>query len=182
VALLSMVSFPTEITDHRVVTLGRERREPYRLLALQKRVEEMEDRRDEQFKVFSDFRAANYDQLLRVQRQVSEDPAKKLDGPLGELQKQWDAFREEQKAVIASLHEAQQALEWEIRIIKKSLQKEMPPEELEGETLTKSASVRVTTTEGEERSYDVILTRYDLKNSFGAVVPTRWIVTAVEPG
>jgi hypothetical protein len=180
VALLSMVSFPEDITDHRVVTIGRERREPYRLPALQKRVEEVKDRRDEEFKVYSQFRAANYDQLLRVQRQLGDDPAKKLDGPLGELQRQWDAFREEQKAVIGSLHEAQQALEWELRIIQKSLQKEMSPDELEGETLTRSASVRVTTKEGAERAYDVILTRYDLKNSFGAVVPTRWIVTAVE--
>jgi hypothetical protein len=180
VALLSMVSFPSEVTDFRVVTVGAERREPYRLNAMRERVEEAEDRRDEQFKLFSDFRQANYDELLKVQRQASEDPAKKLEGRLGELQRQWDAFREERAAVVASLHEAQQALEWEIRTIQKSLQKEASPEELEGETVTKVASVRVTTKGEGERAYIVTLTRYDVKNSFGAVVPTRWIVTGVE--
>jgi hypothetical protein len=180
VALLSMVAFPGEITDFRVVTLSGERREPYRLPSLRARVEEAEDRREEQYKLFSDFRTANYDELLRVQRQVGEDPARKLEGRPGELQAQWDAFREEREAIVASLYEAQQELEWEIRAVQKSLQKEAPPEELEGETLTRAASVRVTTGEG-ERSYVVTLTRYDVKNLFGAVVPTRWIVSAVQP-
>ncbi len=180
VALLSMVSFPGEVTDFRVVTVSEERRGPYRLASMRARVEEAEDRRDEQFKLFSDFRKANYDELLRVQRQVGEDPAKKLEGRLGELQRQWDAFRQEREVVVAGLHEAQQELEWEIRAVQKSLQKEVPPEELEGETLIKAASVRATTKDQGERVYVVTLTRYDLRNSFGAVVPTRWIVTAVE--
>jgi hypothetical protein len=181
VALLSMVSFPAEITDYRVVTLGSERREPYRLPALRARVEEAEDRRDDQYKAFSEFRRANYDELLRLQRQRGEDPTKTFEGRQGDLQEQWDAFREEQNAVVKSLHEAQLALEWEIRTIQKSLQTEMAPDTLEGETLSKVAFVRVTTKAEGERAYDVTLTRYDLKNSFGAVVPTRWIVTGVEP-
>ncbi len=181
VALLSMVAFPGEVTDFRVMTVSSERREPYRLASLRARVEEAEDRRDEQFKLFSDFRRANYDELLKVQRQVGEDPGKKLEGRLGELQRQWDAFREEREVLVASLHEAQQDLEWEIRRVQKSLQREADPEYLEGETLSKDASVRVTTKEEGERTYLVTLTRYDVKNSFGAVVPTRWIVSAVSP-
>ncbi len=176
-----MVSFPGEILDHRVVTIGDERREPYRLVALRERVDQAEERRDEQYKEFSVFRQANYDELLRMQRQILDQPQKSLEGRLGELQKQWDAFRAERQAMVTSLHEAQQALELEIRTIQKSLQKETPPEELEGETVTKVASVRVTTKEEAERTFLVTLTRYDVKNSFGAVVPTRWIVTAVEP-
>ena len=79
-------------------------------------------------------------------------------------------------------HEAQLALEAEIRTIQKSLQTETAPDALEGETLTKVAFVKVTTESEGERAYNVTLTRYDLKNSNGAVVPTRWVVTGVEPG
>jgi hypothetical protein len=83
--------------------------------------------------------------------------------------------------VVSSLHEAELELEGEIRRVHKSLQREAAPEYLTGETLSKEASVRVTTKEDGEGVYVVTLTRYDVKNSFGAVVPTRWIVTAVEP-
>jgi hypothetical protein len=181
VALLSMVAFPGEILQFRVLTVGEERRAPYRVTALRERVHEAEARRDEQFKRFGDFRQANYDELLKLQRLLLDDPARKLDARAGELKRQWDGFREESRATMTSLHEAKQALEWEIRIVQKSLQRESDPEHLTGETLTKEASVRVTTKEHGEGVYVVTLTRYDVKNSFRAVVPTRWIVTSVQP-
>jgi hypothetical protein len=181
VALLSMVAFPAEVADFRVVTLGEERRGPYRVSSMRERVEQAESRRDEQFKLFGDFRQANYDELLKVQRFLRDDPGRRLEGRLGELQRQWDAFREERDVVVSSLHEAELELEGEIRRVHKSLQREAAPEYLTGETLSKEASVRVTTKEDGEGVYVVTLTRYDVKNSFGAVVPTRWIVTAVEP-
>ncbi|MGH9389531.1 MAG: hypothetical protein ACRD1Z_07940 [Vicinamibacteria bacterium] len=181
VALLSMVAFPGEVVDFRVLTLGEERRGPYRVSSMRERVDEAENRRVEQFKLFGDFRQANYDELLKLQRLVRDEPGRKLDGRLGELQRQWDAFREERDVVVSSLHEAEQELEGEIRRVHKSLQREAAPEFLTGETLTKEASVRVTTKDDGEGVYVVTLTRYDVKNSFGAVVPTRWMVTAVAP-
>ena len=181
VALLSMVAFPAEVADYRVVTLGEERRGPYRVSSMRERVEQAEDRRDEQYKLFGDFRQANYDELLKVQRFLRDDSGRRLEGRLGELQRQWDAFREERDVVVSSLHDAELELEGEIRRVHKSLQREAAPEYLTGETLSKEASVRVTTKEDGEGVYVVTLTRYDVKNSFGAVVPTRWIVTAVEP-
>lgn len=181
VALLSMVAFPGEVLDFRVVTMNEERRGPYRVAAMRERVDEAGNRRDQQFKLFGDFRQANYDELLKLQRLVRNDPGRKLDGRLRELQRQWEAFREERDVVVSSLHQAEQELEGEIRRVQKSLQREADPEFLTGETLTKEASVRVTTKEDGENVYVVTLTRYDVKNTFGAVVPTRWIVTAVEP-
>jgi hypothetical protein len=181
VALLSIVAFPLEVVDYRVVTIGEERRGPYRVSSMRERVEQAEDRRDEQFRLFGEFRQANYDELLRIQRLLRDDPARRLEGSLGELQGQWEAFREERRTVVTSLHEAERELEWEIRRVQKSLQREAAPEYLTGETLTKEASVRVTTKEQGDGVYVVTLTRYDVKNSFGAVVPTRWIVTGVEP-
>lgn len=181
VALLSMVAFPGQVIEFRVLTVGEERRGPYRLAALRGRADEAEKRRDEQFKVFGNFRQANYDDLLKVQRLLRDDPDRKLEGRLGELQRQWDAFRKERRTTVSSLHEAQQDLEWEIRCVQKALQRDADPESLTGETLTKEASVRVSTRGNGDGVYVVTLTRYDVENSFGAVVPTRWIVTAVAP-
>lgn len=183
VALLSMVAFPGEVRDFRVMTLGEELRGPYRVLSMRERVEEAEDRRQEQYKLFGEFRQSNYNELLRLQRLLRDDtkrPGRKLDAHLGELQRQWEAFREERDVLVASFHEAEQELEREIRRVQTSLQREAAPEYLTGETLSKEASVQVTTKDGREGNYVVTLTRYDVKNSFGAVVPTRWIVTAVE--
>jgi len=177
-----MVSFPGEISTFRVVALSDALRGPYRVPSMRERVEEAEDRRDEQFRIFGEFRRVNYEELLRVQRRLQDDPEAKLDPRQAELQREWDAFREERAAVVASLREAEQALEWELRCVTKSLQREAAPEYLTGETLTKDATVKASAAGKGEETYVVTLTRYELKNSFGALVPTRWIVTAVEPG
>jgi hypothetical protein len=181
VAQLSTAAFPGEVLDYRLIRMAEERRGPYRIAAMRERVEGAEARRDEQYKSFSAFRQANYDELLRVQRLLGDDPERKLDGRLGELQREWDAFREERRVLVSSLHEAEQELEREIRRVQKSLQSPAAPLDLTGETLTREASVRVTTTEAGEGVYVVTLTRYDVRNSNGGVVPTRWIVTAVDP-
>jgi hypothetical protein len=182
VALLSMVAFPGKVVDYRLVSVGSERREPFRLVALREQVEGAEARRDEQFDAFSGFRRANYDELLRIQKLLAENPERKLDGRLGELEARWEAFRDERREVVTSLHEAERALEREIRLVQKSLQREANPESLAGETLTKPASVRVTTQEsGGERAFVVTLTRFDLRNAHGAVIPSRWVVSGVEP-
>ncbi|HEY7819721.1 MAG TPA: hypothetical protein VIG29_15980 [Vicinamibacteria bacterium] len=182
VALLSMVAFPGKLVDYRVVSVGSELRARYRLSAVRERVEAAEARRNEQFEAFSEFRRTNYDELLRVQKLLAEDPERKLEGRLAELDARWNAFRDERRQVVTSLHEAERALEREVRLVSKSLQQEAEPEQLEGETLTKAASIRVTTEEGGgEQAFVVTLTRFDLRNSRGAVVPSRWVVSAVAP-
>jgi hypothetical protein len=180
VAALSMVAFPDEVLAWKLLTVGEQLREPYRVPQLRQRVEDAEDRRDEQFKAFGEFRQQNYDDLARIQRRLRDDPQHQFTGHLLDLKRQWDAFREERRAVVAGLHEAERDLEWEIRRVNKSLMRESSPEYLTGETLRKEVRVRVTTPSG-ERDYRITLTRYDLRNQFDAVVPTRWIVTEVEP-
>jgi hypothetical protein len=176
-----MVAFPGQVAQFRVVALSETRRGPYRIPSLRDRVKQAEGGRDEQYRAFSEFRQANYDDLLRVQRRLTEDPGAQLDGRLLELRERWEAFREERSALVAGLREAEQELELEIRRVQKSLQREADPEYLTGETLEKDATARVSTKDKGEGTYVVTLTRYDVKNAFGAVVPTRWIVTAVGP-
>lgn len=181
VAALSTLAFPEKLTDWEVLEIGPARSEPYRVPELRERVEAAEDERDAQFRAFGDFRQQNYDDLARIQKRLRDDPDYRFEGRLGELQARWDAYSAERREVVAELREAEIELEREIRRVQKSLQRESSPEYLSGETLRKEARVRVVTEGGEEGVYLVTLTRYQLRNQFDAVVPSRWIITDVEP-
>lgn len=178
VAALSMVAFPEDVSDWNVLEISEERAAPYPVPALREAVELAEDERDAQFKVFGDFRRENYDDLRRIQARLREDPEHRFSGRYGELQEQWDVFREQRREVVANLREAELALEREIRRVNKSLQRESTPEYLTGQMILKDARVRVTTPAGDQH-YVVTLTRYELQNQFDALVPARWIITEV---
>jgi len=180
VAALSMVAFPEDVESWNVLEISEERRETYVVPDLTAKVEAAEDERDAQFKVFGEFRQSNYETLRRIQARLREEPDYRFTGRLGELQDEWDAFSEGRREVVAKLRDAELELEREIRRVNKSLQRESSPEYLTGETLRKEALVRVTSASGDTR-YQVALTRYALQNQFDAAVPTRWIVTAIEP-
>lgn len=179
VAALSMVAFPDEVASWNVLEIGAERSEPYRVPELRELVAQAEDERDAQFKVFGEFRQQNYDTLRRIGARLGEEPDYHFPGKLGELQDTWEAFRSERRQVVAKLHDAEMALEQEIRRVTKSLQRESSPEYLTGGTRNKDARVRVTTPAGDAH-YTVTLTQYELENQFDALVPARWIITAVE--
>lgn len=178
VAALAMVAFPEEVEEWRVLGLSEPVSEPYVVPGLRDSVEAIEDERDAQFRVFGDFRRENYDDLARIQRQLRDEPDFRFSGRLGELQQRWDGFREERREVVAKLRTAELALEREIRRVTKSLQRESTPEYLQGQRIQREARVRVTTPSG-DRHVRVTLSRYELENQFGAVVPSRWIITAI---
>lgn len=178
VAALSMVAFPNEVESWNVLEISDASSEPYRVPELREKVGAVEDERDAQFRVFGEFRQANYETLRRIGARLREEPAYHFPGELGELQDEWDAFREERRMVVAKLRDAEMELEREIRLVNKSLQRESSPAYLTGQALVKNARVRVTTPAG-DGLYDITLTRYELKNQFDALIPSRWIITAV---
>ena len=177
-----MVAFPEDLESWNILEISDERRDPYLVPELRQIVETAEDERDAQFKVFGEFRRENYETLRRIGTRVRDEPDYHFPGQNGELQDQWEVFRLERRQVIAKLHEAEIALEREIRRVTKSLQRESSPEYLTGATLRKDARVRVTTPAPDEHDehYTITLTRYELKNQFAALVPARWIITEVE--
>lgn len=181
VAQLSMVAFPEDVRAWRLLEISEPTREPYKVPLLRQRVAEAEDKRDRQFKEFGDFRNRNYDELAKIQRLLQRDSEASFSGHLLDLQQEWEAFRQERRTLVEQLHQAQRDLELEIRTVSKSLQRESTPEYLTGEAVHVRARARVTTSGGAERVFVLVLTRYDLKNQFGAAVPTRWIVTAISP-
>lgn len=181
VAALSMMAFPEPLSDWEVLEIGPVRSEPYRVPELRQRVDAAEDERDAQFRDFGDFRQKNYDDLAKIQKTLTENPDFRFTGRLGELQQQWDAYREARREVVAKLRNAELALEREVRRVEKSLQRESSPQYLTGETLCKDVRVRVVAPSGESSVYVITLTRYQLENQFDAVVPSRWIITEVKP-
>jgi len=178
VAALSMVAFPEDVESWNILEISDERRDPYLVPELRQIVGTAEDERDAQFKVFGEFRRENYETLRRIRARLVDEPDYHFPGRNGELQDQWAAFRLERRQVVAKLHEAEVALEGEIRRVNKSLQRESFPEYLTGVALRKDARVRVTTLEGDGH-YIITLTQYELKNQFDSLVPARWIVTEV---
>lgn len=178
VAALSMVAFPEDVESWNILEIGAERRDPYLVPELRESVGAAEDERDAQFKVFGEFRRENYDTLMRIRARLIDDPEYHFPGRNGELQDEWAAFRLERRQVVAKLHEAEIALEQEIRRVNKSLQRESFPEYLTGVALRKDARVRVTTGDGDGH-YVITLTQYELTNQFDSLVPARWIVTEV---
>ena len=180
VAALSMMVFPDPLADWQVLTIGPVRSEPYLVPELRERVKAAENERDAQFREFGDFRQKNYDDLARIQRRLSEDPDAQFSGQLGELRAQWDAYRDSRREVVAKLRDAELDLEREIRRVEKSLQRDARPEYLTGETLHEDVVVRVENAQSQNTEYVVELTRYELRNQFDAVIPSRWIISRVE--
>ena len=178
VAALSMVAFPADVESWNILEISDERRDPYLVPELRQIVASAEDERDAQFKVFGEFRRKNYETLRRISVRLSDEPEYHFPGQLGELQDQWEVFRQERRQAEAKLHQAEIALEREIRRVNKSLQRESRPEYLSGEILRKDGRVRVTTAAGDEH-YTITVTQYELKNRFDALVPARWIITEV---
>ncbi len=179
-AALSMVAFPEEVESWNVLEIGMVRREPYLLPELRQDVGRVEDERDVQSKVFGEFRQGNYEALRRIGERLRVDAEYHFPGRLGELQDEWELLRLERRQVVAKLHDAEIAFEQEIRRVNKSLERESNSEHLTGEILKKDALVRVTTPDGDKR-YSLSLSRYELTNPFDALVPARWIITAVTP-
>ena len=178
---LSMAGFPGgpveswEILESGMVTEG-----PYRVPELRQEETDAERARDEQFKIFYDFRQANQEALARITDRRDGNPEVAIGGRLGEIAAEWDAHAAERRRLVTSLSEVQMALEEERRRAQRSLLREAPVDYLAGNISEQEVLVR-TVEEGAVREYRFTLIRYNLQNQQGAEVPARWIIAAIEP-
>ncbi len=178
---LSMVSFPGgPVESWEVVEIGSVTAGPYRVPELRAEETAAAAARDEQFKVFYDFRQANRDALEAIASRREQNPDAGLGGGLGEIAAAWDAHAEERRRLVSSLSEVQMALQEERRRTGRSLLREAPVDYLTGNISEQEVLVR-TVEEGNEHAYRFSLLRYDLQNQYGAEVPSRWIIAAIEP-
>ena len=177
---VSMVAFPGgaveswEIAETGPITEG-----PYRVPELREEETASEAARDEQFKVFYDFRQANQEALAAITDRRERNPAAAIGGRLGEVAAAWDEHSAERRRLVSTLSEVQMALEEERRRAQRSLLREAPVDYLSGNVLEQELLVR-TVEEGAGREYRFVLIRYNLRNQHGAEVPSRWMIAAIE--
>lgn len=178
---LSMAGFPGgpveswEILESGAVTEG-----PYRIPELRQEETDAARARDEQFKIFYDFRQGNQEALARITDRRDGNPDVAIGGRLGEIAAEWDAHAAERRRLVTSLSEVQMALEEERRRAQRSLLREAPVDYLAGHISEQEVLVR-TVEEGAAREYRFALIRYDLQNQHDAAIPARWIIAAIEP-
>ena len=153
---------------------------PYRVPELRQEETAAERARDEQFKIFYDFRQGNQEALGRILDRRDGNPDVAIGGRLGEIAAAWDAHAAERRRLVSSLSEVQMALEEERRRAQRSLLREAPVDYLTGNISEQEVLVR-TVEEGAAREYRFALIRYNLQNQHGAEVPARWIIAAIEP-
>ena len=178
---VSMIAFPGgPVASWELVETGPTIEGPYRVPELREEETAAEAARDEQFKIFQDFRQANRDALAAITDRRGPDPDMAIGGRLGEVAAAWDAHAEERRRLVSELSEVQMALQEERRRAQRSLLREAPVDYLAGNIAEQELLVR-TVEEGAGREYRFTLLRYQLHNQHGAEVSSRWIIGAIEP-
>ena len=177
---MSMVAFPGgPIESWEIVETGPITEGPYRVPELREEESAAEAARDEQFKVFYDFRQANQEALAAITDRRERNPDAAIGGRLGEVAAAWDEHSAERRRLVSTLSEVQMALEEERRRAQRSLLREAPVDYLSGNVSEQELLVR-TVEEGAGREYRFVLIRYNLRNQHGAEVPSRWMIAAIE--
>ena len=184
VAAVSLVAFPGEgVASWRVLEIRPTRSERFRLPELQEEAKAAKKARDEQFSRFSDFRRAHYDDLVRIQNRLDQDPDHAFGESLADLRRQWDAYVAERRTLELTLRERERGLEDERRPARESVLTGDVIDLFDGEVLTREVLVGVESPgdAGEETSYLFTLRRYDLTRRLDNFTPpSRWIITRIE--
>jgi hypothetical protein len=185
VAAVSLVAFPGEgVASWRVLSVRPTHSERFRLSGLRVEALAAKRARDEQFSRFSDFRRANYDDLVTILDQLDEDPEHVFTGRFAELRREWDDYMEERGTLEGNLRELGQAMEAERRPASESVLTGDEIDLFEGEVLTQEILVGVRAPDdqgGEETAYLFTLRKYNLtRRQVDFTPPSRWIITRIE--
>jgi hypothetical protein len=185
VAAVSLVAFPGDgVASWRVLSVRPTESERFRLSGLRVEALAAKRARDEQFSRFSDFRRANYDDLVVMLDRLDADPEHAFTGKLAELRREWDGYMEERKALEGNLRELEQAMEAERRPARESVLTGDEIDGFEGEVLTQEILVGVRppgAPRGEETPYVFTLRKYNLtRRQDDFTPPSRWIITSID--
>ena len=181
VAALSLVSLPGgDVQSWAVVEVGPTMKEPFRLGELGSAAETAKLERDAQFAVFSDFRLANYTDLLTIEERLDQDPDYAFRGKLADLHAEYQFYRKERAALELELREIKRAIEDEKKPARKSVMTSDDIEEFDGDVRTREVRVDVETTSDPKSSYLFTLRKYELTNLQNDFTPpSRWIIVSI---
>ena len=171
VAGVSLVSFPGgAVQSWDVVEVGPTSRDPFKLGELRSRAESAKLERVAQFAVFSDFRLANYQDLLRIEERLEQNPDYQFQGKLADLNAEYQFYRKERAVLELDLREIKKAMEDEKKPARKSVMTSDDIELFDGEVLTREVLINVQTDSDPEATYRFTLKKYqltNLQNEFG---------------
>lgn len=182
VAAVSLVSFPgSAIQSWDVVEVGPTTSAPFTLGELRSQAEVAKIERDAQFAVFSDFRLANYTDLLLIEERLDRNPDYAFKGKLADLQAEYQFYRKERAALELGLREIKKAIEDEKKPARKSVMSSDDIELFDGEVLTREVLVDVETASDPKTTYVFTLRKYQLMNLQNNVTPpSRWILISIQ--
>jgi len=185
---MTRVDFPEEegeVMAWKVIEVGAERREPFKLKELAQNVQEAKQARDRKIEEFTAFRDQNIDDMVTIEDRLKKDASATFKGSLEGVHATWQKLRDERRELESQLSEAENRLEEEQTLAGMSLLVHSDPENLQsfaGDVLTKEVGVSVTLKDGKEKPYVFTLLRYALTTpDTNRMAQARWIITGIEP-
>lgn len=177
---MSSVGFEGTVQDYEIVSSAEETTRPFRLADLQKAAEEAKTARDEHWEEFGAFQDEHFDDLEVIRKRVEEEPDYRFSGRRGEVQTEWDRWRDERSQHETALREANEAVEKERIQASMSVMGATTMAAFSGEVATRDVVVNVTTAEEGQKQYRFTLSKYNLVAGDNHPA-SRWIITAIEP-
>ena len=181
VAAVSLVSLPgVAVQSWDVVEVGPTTSAPFKLGELRGRAETAKLERDAQFAIFSDFRLANYSDLLLIEERLEQNPSYPFKGKLADLHAEYQFYRKERAGLELDLREIKTAMVDEKKPARKSVMSSDDIELFDGEVFTREVLVDVETVSGSKTAYVFTLRKYELTNLQNDFTPpSRWIIVSI---
>ena len=180
VASMSAVGFEGTVEGYEIVSSSEETVRPFQLASLQEAAEEAKTARDEHWEEFGAFQDEHFNDLEAIRERVEAEPDYRFSGRRGELQTEWDRWRDERSQHEAALREANEAVEKELTRASMSVMGANALTGFSGEVATREVTVNVTTAEEGTKAYKFTLSKYNLVAGENHPA-SRWIITSIEP-
>ncbi len=178
---VSVVGFSGPVDSWEVLEVRPEVREPFRLADLRRRAVEADDEVERQFVEFSEFRKRHLEEFEMIRDRLDEEPEYRFRGEWGEIQAEFERFRDRYDDLYSRRQSIRQAIDRESMLVKMSLMSAEEIDHLRGEVVIKDVLLKVMTSETGETSYLFTMRKYDLVNRETEFKPpSRWIITAIE--
>ncbi len=178
---MSVVAFSGPAQSWHIVEIGPEESRPFHLPELRRESEKTENERDEQFLEYSNFRRQNLETLKAVQRRLDIEPDYRFRGKRGEVQTEWERFREKYEELDRRRQEVLRKIDEELKLAKMSLMSSEEIDKFEGVVLAKDVVLSIDDGENGEKSYRFVLWKYKLTSRQSDYQPpSRWIITTIE--
>ncbi len=179
IASMSAVGFEGTVEAYEIISVGEDTVQPFRLTELEEAAEQSKVARDEHWEEFGVFQDEHFDDLEVIRQRIEEDREYRFSGRRGEVQTEWDQWREERSGYETALREAAATVDRERSRASMSVMANTTLAGFGGEVATKEVMVNITTTEEGEKLYRFTLSRYNLTAGENRPL-SRWIITGIE--